>query len=59
MVQFGLCSSSIIKHPLSGRQNPARGAMQKSDIQMIGGVYNAVKNKKGQFSSKRRKWNDN
>ena len=33
--------------------------MQKSNIQIIGGVYNAIKNKKGQFRIKRRKWNDN
>ena len=59
MIQFVVCSSSIIKHPLSGRQNPARGAMQKSDIRILGGVHNAVKNKKGQFKIKRRKWNDN
>ena len=59
MIQFVVGSSSIIKHPLSGRQNPARGPMQKSDIQIIGGVYNAIKNKKGQFRIKRRKWNDN
>ncbi len=59
MIQFVSSSSSIIKHPLSGRQNPARGPMQKSDIQIIGGVYNAIKNKKGQFRIKRRKWNDN
>jgi hypothetical protein len=59
MIEFVVSSSSIIKHPLLGRQNPARGAMQKSDIQIIGGVYNAIKNKKGQFRSKRRKWNDN
>ena len=58
-MKFVVFSSSIIKHPLSGRQNPARGAMQKSDIQIIGGVYNADENKKGQLRSKRRKWNDN
>ena len=59
MIQFVVGSSSIIKHPLSGRQNPARGPMQKSNIQIIGGVYNADENKKGQLRSKRRKWNDN
>ena len=59
MMRFEASSSSIIKHPPSGRQNPARGPVQKSDIQIIGGVYNAIKNKKGQFRVKRRKWNDN
>jgi len=59
MASFRPSSSSIIKHPPSGRENPARRGMEKLDIQMIGGVYNAVEDKKSQFRIRRRKWDDN